>query len=146
MYPATPAHYLHAKSVTCICCLSTGMRGEQTSKEVIIHTSYYMLCQMTCYFLVINCLSLFLQYYFKTGTCKFGSNCKYHHPKQDGSVQSVILNNGGFPLRPVWKFLWLCFLDYFKLFAKNNLHEWIAGWERMLLLYEDWAMQVWFYM
>jgi len=100
MYPATPAHYLHAKSVTCICCLSTGMRGEQISKEVIIHTSYYMLCQMTCYFLVINCLSLFLQYYFKTGTCKFGSNCKYHHPKQDGSVQSVILNNGGFPLRP----------------------------------------------
>jgi len=49
-------------------------------------------------------LLFFLQYYLKTGTCKFGSNCKYHHPKQDGSVQSVILNNNGFPLRPVWKF------------------------------------------
>lgn len=43
-----------------------------------------------------------LQYYMRTGTCKFGVSCKYHHPKQGGgSVSSVLLNYYGYPLRPV---------------------------------------------
>lgn len=43
-----------------------------------------------------------LQYYMRTGTCKFGASCKYHHPKQGGgSVSPVHLNYYGYPLRPV---------------------------------------------
>lgn len=41
----------------------------------------------------------------RTGTCKFGASCKYHHPRQGGgggdSVTPVSLNYMGFPLRPV---------------------------------------------
>ncbi|OAY71126.1 Zinc finger CCCH domain-containing protein 5 [Ananas comosus] len=39
-------------------------------------------------------------YYMKNGTCKFGSTCKFHHPKQGGHVQQVLLNYFGYPLRP----------------------------------------------
>lgn len=45
--------------------------------------------------------TLFLQYYMKNGTCKFGSNCKFDHPREGGSVQPVVLNTSGYPLRPV---------------------------------------------
>lgn len=42
----------------------------------------------------------------RTGTCKFGSSCKYDHPRQGaGSVTHVTLNYYGYPLRPV------CFID-----------------------------------
>lgn len=80
------------------------MQGAQISKEVMgSHLLLYII--MSDDLLIVGALLLVLlfslQYYLKTGTCKFGSNCKYHHPKQDGSVQSVILNNNGFPLRPV---------------------------------------------
>uniref|UniRef100_A0A453EMR7 C3H1-type domain-containing protein n=1 Tax=Aegilops tauschii subsp. strangulata TaxID=200361 RepID=A0A453EMR7_AEGTS len=40
-----------------------------------------------------------MQYYMKNGTCKFGSNCKYNHPREGGSVQPVVLNSCGYPLR-----------------------------------------------
>ncbi|XVE65650.1 hypothetical protein DITRI_Ditri08aG0017000 [Diplodiscus trichospermus] len=41
------------------------------------------------------------QYYMRTGTCKFGASCKYHHPKQGGgSFSPVPLNYYGYPLRP----------------------------------------------
>ncbi|XP_024933149.3 zinc finger CCCH domain-containing protein 34 isoform X3 [Ziziphus jujuba] len=41
------------------------------------------------------------QYYMKTGTCKYGASCKYHHPRQGGgSISSVTLNYYGYPLRP----------------------------------------------
>lgn len=36
----------------------------------------------------------------KNGTCKFGSNCKYNHPREGGPVQPVALNTSGYPLRP----------------------------------------------
>ncbi|KAJ3678299.1 hypothetical protein LUZ60_002102 [Juncus effusus] len=41
------------------------------------------------------------QYYMKTGDCKFGTNCKFHHPK-DRQVPSpdCILSPLGLPLRP----------------------------------------------
>lgn len=43
-----------------------------------------------------------LQYYTRTGTCKFGVSCKFHHPKQGiGSAVPVALNFYGYPLRPV---------------------------------------------
>lgn len=42
------------------------------------------------------------QYYLKTGTCKFGSTCKFHHPKEKaGIAKQAQLNILGYPLRPV---------------------------------------------
>lgn len=41
------------------------------------------------------------QYYMRTGTCKFGSSCKYHHPRQGATVVNPFaLNIYGYPLRP----------------------------------------------
>lgn len=40
----------------------------------------------------------------RTGTCKFGASCKYHHPRQGGgggSVAPVSLSYLGYPLRLV---------------------------------------------
>lgn len=43
-----------------------------------------------------------VQYYLKTGTCKFGATCKYHHPREKaGSTGRVLLNVLGLPLRLV---------------------------------------------
>jgi hypothetical protein len=43
-----------------------------------------------------------LQYYLKTGTCKFGATCRFHHPKDKAGVAGrVALNILGYPLRPV---------------------------------------------
>uniref|UniRef100_A0A2P2LAT1 Nucleic acid binding protein n=1 Tax=Rhizophora mucronata TaxID=61149 RepID=A0A2P2LAT1_RHIMU len=41
------------------------------------------------------------QYYLRTGDCKFGSSCRYHHP-QDRAVPrtNCILSSAGLPLRP----------------------------------------------
>lgn len=50
-----------------------------------------------------------LQYYMRTGTCKFGASCKYHHPRQgEESVTPVSLNYYGYPLRPVGIPLHIC--------------------------------------
>ncbi|GKV02379.1 hypothetical protein SLEP1_g14820 [Rubroshorea leprosula] len=41
------------------------------------------------------------QYYLKTGTCKFGATCKFHHPKDKAGIAGrVPLNVFGYPLRP----------------------------------------------
>ncbi|XP_057539208.1 zinc finger CCCH domain-containing protein 32-like isoform X2 [Amaranthus tricolor] len=41
------------------------------------------------------------QHYLKTGDCKFGSSCKYHHPVQWGAPEtSTALSAMGLPLRP----------------------------------------------
>lgn len=40
-------------------------------------------------------------YYMKTGECKFGPSCRYHHPPdKSGPKASVILSPVGLPLRP----------------------------------------------
>ncbi|XP_076952173.1 zinc finger CCCH domain-containing protein 32-like [Bidens hawaiensis] len=42
-----------------------------------------------------------LQYYLRTGTCKFGVSCKFDHPRHaGGSLSNVPLNSYGCPLRP----------------------------------------------
>ena len=49
------------------------------------------------------------QYYMRTGTCKFGASCKYHHPRQGGgSIAPVSLNYLGYPLRQVYIPLHMC--------------------------------------
>ncbi|KAK4386274.1 Zinc finger CCCH domain-containing protein 3 [Sesamum angolense] len=43
------------------------------------------------------CFLLILRYYLKTGTCKYGSTCKYHHPKDRQA--DVLMNLVGLPMR-----------------------------------------------
>ncbi|KAI5415818.1 zinc finger CCCH domain-containing protein 34 [Lathyrus oleraceus] len=38
-------------------------------------------------------------HYMKTGECKFGSSCRYHHPRDTGAPK-VIFSPAGLPLRP----------------------------------------------
>lgn len=38
-------------------------------------------------------------YFMKTGSCKYKSACKFHHPKT--RLPKPILSNAGLPLRPV---------------------------------------------
>ncbi|XP_020595421.1 zinc finger CCCH domain-containing protein 12-like [Phalaenopsis equestris] len=40
------------------------------------------------------------QYYLRTGSCKYGSTCKYHHPKDRISSAIGFLGPLGLPLRP----------------------------------------------
>nr|XP_043607864.1 zinc finger CCCH domain-containing protein 34-like [Erigeron canadensis] len=41
------------------------------------------------------------QYYLKTGDCKFGSSCRYHHPREWSVPKSnFVLSPMGLPLRP----------------------------------------------
>ncbi|XP_023539923.1 zinc finger CCCH domain-containing protein 34-like isoform X3 [Cucurbita pepo subsp. pepo] len=41
------------------------------------------------------------QFYMRTGDCKFGSSCRYHHPPElVNSRSSVVLSQIGLPLRP----------------------------------------------
>ncbi|CAM6037526.1 unnamed protein product [Sphagnum compactum] len=41
------------------------------------------------------------QYYIKTGDCKFGVTCRYHHPKdRTTTAPTCVLNSLGLPLRP----------------------------------------------
>lgn len=96
----------------------------------------------------------------KTGTCRFGPMCKYHHPRQGGgSLQPAMLNYYGYPLRPVGEFVtqscslfsqsssnWFPFHIVFRRkyadqFDSLTIH---AGRERVLLLHEDRPMQVCF--
>jgi hypothetical protein len=64
------------------------------------------------------------QYYMKTGDCKFGITCRYHHPK-DRAIPSptCILSPMGLPLRPVRN---LCNLSSFIVHVKwcHILHNW----------------------
>lgn len=42
------------------------------------------------------------EHYMKTGTCKYGASCKYHHPQYfSGPKSNCILSPLGLPLRPV---------------------------------------------
>ncbi|XP_030507182.2 zinc finger CCCH domain-containing protein 34 [Cannabis sativa] len=41
------------------------------------------------------------QYYMRTGDCKFGSSCRYHHPPDINSPKTtVVLSSAGLPMRP----------------------------------------------
>ncbi|KAE8706504.1 hypothetical protein F3Y22_tig00110392pilonHSYRG00097 [Hibiscus syriacus] len=40
-----------------------------------------------------------LQYYLKTGTCKFGATCKFHHPRDKAGIAGRVSLNLGYPLR-----------------------------------------------
>ncbi|KAF8084169.1 hypothetical protein N665_0730s0012 [Sinapis alba] len=40
------------------------------------------------------------QYFMRTGDCKFGNSCRFHHPLEAASPKGVTLSNIGLPLRP----------------------------------------------
>lgn len=60
---------------------------------------------LSLWFMTTNTsLSIFesaLQHYLKTGTCKYGPACKYHHPRDKNGVGPVPLNSLGLPMRQV---------------------------------------------
>ena len=59
----------------------------------------------------------------RTGTCKFGASCKYHHPRQRGGDSvTVSLNYMGFPLRPVCLFNLSLVLSLFLLVVYWSLN------------------------
>lgn len=39
------------------------------------------------------------KYFMSTGTCKYGSDCKFHHPKE--RIAQSLINPLGLPVRPV---------------------------------------------
>ena len=41
------------------------------------------------------------QYFMRTGDCKFGASCRFHHPLEAAPPKGVNLSNIGLPLRPV---------------------------------------------
>lgn len=46
------------------------------------------------------------QYYLRTGDCKFGSSCRYHHPRDRVLPRTnCVLSPLGLPLRPVREFM-----------------------------------------
>jgi len=51
-----------------------------------------------------------LQYYLKTGTCKYGSTCKYHHPRDRNGAGPVSFNALGLPMRQVFLDIWIKFV------------------------------------
>ncbi|CAH8313506.1 unnamed protein product [Eruca vesicaria subsp. sativa] len=40
------------------------------------------------------------QYFMRTGDCKFGNSCRFHHPLEAASPKGVALSHIGLPLRP----------------------------------------------
>ncbi|KAM3308795.1 hypothetical protein P3S67_010539 [Capsicum chacoense] len=74
--------------------------------------------------LVIPGYDLQLQYYMKTGMCKFGAFCKYHHPRQrEGypSLGNLFLCQRLFPHHPLIQH---CIL---LLFIQPNNMEWLLA-------------------
>ncbi|KAE8672489.1 Zinc finger CCCH domain-containing protein 34 [Hibiscus syriacus] len=59
------------------------------------------------------------QYYMKTSDCKYGSSCRYHHPKEVPAPKvDVVLSPLGLPVRPVEVYQYhLSFLMSFCLFG-----------------------------
>lgn len=57
---------------------------------------------LSCFLTLIVLDLLNMKYYVRTGTCKFGASCKFHHPRDVGvSNINVQPNSLGYPLRPV---------------------------------------------
>ena len=76
----------------------------------------------------------------RTGTCKFGATCKYHHPRQGGgSVAPVSLSYLGYPLRPVCVLHSLSFglLNQHPHICVKATLKLITGRERVFLLPEN---------
>ncbi|TXG71769.1 hypothetical protein EZV62_000348 [Acer yangbiense] len=65
------------------------------------------------------------QYFLKTGDCKFGSSCRYHHPREVIVPKTdVVLSPVGLPLRPVSPFCYssaLSFIFFYGIII-NILH------------------------
>lgn len=67
----------------------------------------------------------------RTGDCKFGASCKYHHPRQgsgggDSVTSPISFNHMGFPLRPVCSSLslslslWSIMYDHCGVLSRMN--------------------------
>lgn len=56
----------------------------------------------------------FLQYYLKTGTCRYGLTCRYHHPPNRNNGAPLLLNNLGLPMRKVTSPILSFFILYYQ--------------------------------
>lgn len=75
------------------------------------------------------------QYYMKTGDCKFGITCRYHHPKDRATPSpTCVLSPIGLPLRPVSTLLLSAFCSpRLRLHILRNWLSRLCGFESLLL-------------
>ncbi|KAF8391606.1 hypothetical protein HHK36_023912 [Tetracentron sinense] len=93
-------------AVTVLSCLyrllSTGVNFQKESDNLIAGKLFIIgACLLTCA----------MQYFLKTGTCRFGSTCKFHHPRNGHDSGQVSLNILGLPMRQVPTSLILVFVS-----------------------------------
>lgn len=63
------------------------------------------------------------QFYMKTGDCKFGAVCKFHHPRERFvPVPDCVLSPLGLPLRPVSQVESFFYMNEFLGCAVFSLH------------------------
>lgn len=88
------------------------------------------------------------QYYLKTGDCKFGTSCKFHHPRHRVPPSANCnLSPIGLPLRPVISSfhtvdscnLWALFIIY----SSNTCVSSLTGCARLHFLHTKRFLQVW---
>ncbi|KAF8369810.1 hypothetical protein HHK36_032171 [Tetracentron sinense] len=80
--------------------------GAGTNLEYVFHMNILKL------FIIGACLlTCAMQYFLKTGTCRFGSTCKFHHPRNGHDSGQVSLNILGLPMRQVPTSLILVFVS-----------------------------------
>lgn len=76
------------------------------------------------------------EHYMKTGTCKYGAACKYHHPQYfSGPKSNCILSPLGLPLRPVSR-SHACFhsRSFFVVYMKYDPY-WFASFDYQCAFY-----------
>ena len=76
------------------------------------------------------------EHYMKTGTCKYGAVCKYHHPQYfSGPKSNCILSPLGLPLRPVSRFH-ACFHsgNFYAAYMKYNPY-WFSSFDYQCAFY-----------
>ncbi|XP_020589511.1 zinc finger CCCH domain-containing protein 6-like isoform X2 [Phalaenopsis equestris] len=83
------------------------------------------------------------QFFMRTGQCKFGAACRYHHPPNWSiTATNCSLNPLGLPLRPV--------MDLGKVIDNSEMHDSLyllkennfIGGSALCLLYSTWYLQI----
>lgn len=68
------------------------------------------------------------RYFMERGSCKYGPECKYHHPREKVSqLVSASLGPLGLPLRPV-----SCFASSSSALAYFSVNHHISNWAKII--------------
>lgn len=73
-----------------------------------------------------------LQYYLKTGTCRYGLTCRYHHPLSRKNGAPLLLNNLGLPMRKVTSPFLSFFILYYQFRILSLIFKLMLGIGRFL--------------